>query len=178
MGRRKKATAAAQAAPGSAAPLAPGASHSLDRGQLADCLSQTSKIAAECNSILRDLLRGRQARQCRHRLRHVPAARSRQSMVCIVRLAAHCFEACRTWEKQHRSGCRIHCKPLAQSALIGGHRACVLCGSLMRRGLHWRRPPAQPHPAVVSTPVRCADPRSTRTCSGWPARCSWASPWA
>lgn len=58
MGRRKKAKAAAQAAAAGAAPLAPPAAH-LDRGQLADCLSQTSKIAAECNSILRDLLRGR-----------------------------------------------------------------------------------------------------------------------
>ncbi|KAL4443541.1 hypothetical protein ABPG75_011278 [Micractinium tetrahymenae] len=59
MGRRKKAKAAAQAAAAGGGPLAPAASHSLDRGQLADCLSQTSKIAAECNSILRDLLRGR-----------------------------------------------------------------------------------------------------------------------
>ena len=31
----------------------------LDRGTLAQCLNATSQIAAECNSILRDLLRGR-----------------------------------------------------------------------------------------------------------------------
>ncbi|KFM29261.1 hypothetical protein F751_1637 [Auxenochlorella protothecoides] len=31
----------------------------VDKGALADCLSQTSKIAAECNTILRDLLKGR-----------------------------------------------------------------------------------------------------------------------
>lgn len=31
----------------------------VDRGALAQCLSATSQIAAECNSILRDLLRGR-----------------------------------------------------------------------------------------------------------------------
>lgn len=54
MGRRKKAKAAEAAAVVAASGAAP-----LDRGQLADCLSQTSKIAAECNSILRDLLRGR-----------------------------------------------------------------------------------------------------------------------
>ena len=57
MGRRKKAKAAQalEAATAASAAAAP----PLDRGQLADCLSQTSKIAAECNSILRDLLRGR-----------------------------------------------------------------------------------------------------------------------
>lgn len=31
----------------------------VDRGTLAQCLNATSQIAAECNSILRDLLRGR-----------------------------------------------------------------------------------------------------------------------
>lgn len=31
----------------------------VDRGALEDCLSQTSKIAAECNTFLRDLLKGR-----------------------------------------------------------------------------------------------------------------------
>lgn len=31
----------------------------FDRGTLARCLNATSQIAAECNSILRDLLRGR-----------------------------------------------------------------------------------------------------------------------
>ena len=31
----------------------------VDRGALAQCLNATSQIAAECNSILRDLLRGR-----------------------------------------------------------------------------------------------------------------------
>ncbi|PRW56682.1 hypothetical protein C2E21_4574 [Chlorella sorokiniana] len=65
MGRRRRTEAAAgppalppAAAAGTAvAEVRPPAA--LDRGQLADCLSQTSKIAAECNSILRDLLRGR-----------------------------------------------------------------------------------------------------------------------
>ncbi|EFN58214.1 hypothetical protein CHLNCDRAFT_50618 [Chlorella variabilis] len=54
MGRRKKAQASDAATAAATAGGPP-----LDRGQLADCLSQTSKIAAECNSILRDLLRGR-----------------------------------------------------------------------------------------------------------------------
>ena len=31
----------------------------LDRGTLAQCLNATSQIATECNSLLRDLLRGR-----------------------------------------------------------------------------------------------------------------------
>ncbi len=31
----------------------------VDRGTLAQCLNATSQIATECNSILRDLLRGR-----------------------------------------------------------------------------------------------------------------------
>ena len=57
MGRRKKAKAAQalleQHTAGGAA------ASPIDKTQLADCLSQTSKIAAECNSILRDLLRGR-----------------------------------------------------------------------------------------------------------------------
>lgn len=36
----------------------------LDRGTLAQCLNATSQIAAECNSILRDLLRGRYVCGC------------------------------------------------------------------------------------------------------------------
>lgn len=43
----------------------------LDRGTLAQCLNATSQIAAECNSILRDLLRGRYVfviRRCSERL--------------------------------------------------------------------------------------------------------------
>lgn len=52
MGRRRKAKAAQALAAEQAGP-------GPDRGALADCLTQTSKIAAECNSILRDLLRGR-----------------------------------------------------------------------------------------------------------------------
>ena len=35
------------------------AAPNVDRGSLAQALSATSQIAAECNSILRDLLRGR-----------------------------------------------------------------------------------------------------------------------
>lgn len=59
MGRHRKAEPALEpaAAPSGSARPPP---LPMDRGQLADCLSQTSKIAAECNSILRDLLRGRQ----------------------------------------------------------------------------------------------------------------------
>jgi hypothetical protein len=57
MGRRKKAKSAQalleQHTAGGAA------ASPIDKTHLADCLSQTSKIAAECNSILRDLLRGR-----------------------------------------------------------------------------------------------------------------------
>lgn len=66
MGRRRRTEAAAgppalppAAAASTAAVAEVLAPASLDRGQLADCLNQTSKIAAECNSILRDLLRGR-----------------------------------------------------------------------------------------------------------------------
>jgi len=36
-----------------------GSEGSLDSGTLAQCLNATSQIAAECNSILSDLLRGR-----------------------------------------------------------------------------------------------------------------------
>jgi hypothetical protein len=52
MGRKGRGARAKAAQPqdGSAA---------VDRGALAQCLNATSQIAAECNSILRDLLRGR-----------------------------------------------------------------------------------------------------------------------
>lgn len=52
MGRKSKTKGkASQSLEGGAAPV--------DRGTLAQCLNATSQIAAECNSILRDLLRGR-----------------------------------------------------------------------------------------------------------------------
>lgn len=52
MGRKSKGKSKVSSGPD-------GASAPLDRGTLAQCLNATSQIAAECNSILRDLLRGR-----------------------------------------------------------------------------------------------------------------------
>jgi hypothetical protein len=80
MGRKGRGAARAAAASSleTVAPAPP-----VDRGALASCLNATSQIAAECNSILRDLLRGRCAPRAAPRpparpaARRPPAARSR-----------------------------------------------------------------------------------------------------
>jgi hypothetical protein len=77
MGRKGRGAARAAAASSleTVAPAPP-----VDRGALASCLNATSQIAAECNSILRDLLRGRcapRAEPARARRRPL-AARSRR----------------------------------------------------------------------------------------------------
>jgi len=51
--------------------LEPAGAH-MNKGTLAECLNQTSQIAAECNTILRDLMRGRYGVTQWIKLNHIP----------------------------------------------------------------------------------------------------------
>ena len=163
MGRRRRTEAAAgppappQAAAAASTALAEvRAPAALDRGQLADCLSQTSKIAAECNSILRDLLRGRcgWAGSCGPGWRVTQrCCRCRPSLLGDV---------------EHSSA--RHCTPTTCSApdcirLTSTHAYC--CRSAPSRCVARLIAAAAASPATHAAAGR----RSTRTSSAWPPRC-------